>query len=236
MLELVRALARERIKPRAAEIDAVTRVPVGYRRALSRARALRAPLRRSGRRHGHGHTARAEDDRGDLEGLRHLRPDPGGAGARVAGAQARRLARSRGSGSCRRLASGAVARRLCADRGGIRLGLGGDAHDRAARRRRLRARRRQSGSSRTPVSRASTRCSRRPTLDAGHAGITAFVVEAEHAGVRGDAARAEDRHRGLDDRRAGVRRGAGAGWEPARGERAKVSSSRCASSTARGRG
>ena len=43
--ELVRTLARERIAPRAAEIDEIARVPVGRRGALSRARDLRAVLR-----------------------------------------------------------------------------------------------------------------------------------------------------------------------------------------------
>ena len=36
--------------------------------------------------------------------------------------------------------------------------------------------------------------------DAGHAGISAFLVEAGHAGIRGHPARAEDGHPRLDDR------------------------------------
>ena len=48
--DLVRTLARERVAPRAAEIDRVARVPVGRRRAVPRARALPAAssTRRSG--------------------------------------------------------------------------------------------------------------------------------------------------------------------------------------------
>ena len=68
----------------------VARVPVGRRRALPRARALRAPLRGGLRRLGHRDAALADRDRGDLEGLRDERAHPRRAGARLARAQARR--------------------------------------------------------------------------------------------------------------------------------------------------
>ena len=84
----------------------VARVPVGRRRALPRARHLRALLRRGVRRHRHRHAARARRDRGGLEGLRDERAHPRGAGARLARAQARRDARSRRQRYLPRLASG----------------------------------------------------------------------------------------------------------------------------------
>ena len=58
---------------------------------------------------------------------------------------------------------GRVARRVRPDRGGLGLRLGGDAHDRAARRRRRTSSTGRSASSRTPASRSCTRSSRRRT-------------------------------------------------------------------------
>ena len=66
-------------------------------------------------------------------------------------------------------------------------------------------------------------------------GITAFVVEADTPGFEVDAARAEDGHRRLDDGRARLRRRARAGGEPARRGGRRASGSRCGSSTARAR-
>ena len=75
----------------------VARVPVGRRRALPRARHLRAPLRRGARRHRHRDAPRARRDRGGLEGLRDERAHPRRAGARLARAQARRDRRAEGA-------------------------------------------------------------------------------------------------------------------------------------------
>ncbi len=52
--------------------------------------------------------------------------------------------------------------------------------------------------------------------EAGHPGISAFVVEAGHARLRGRPPRAEDGDRRVDDRRAHLRRRAHPRGEPAR--------------------
>ncbi len=128
LLALVRTLATEQIAPRAAEIDETPRVPLGHRRAVPRAGPVRALLRGAPRRHRDGSAARAGRDRGGLEGLRDLGPDPRGAGARLARAQARRLGGAAGPVSPPARV-GRVARRLRADRVGLGLGLGRAAHD-----------------------------------------------------------------------------------------------------------
>ncbi len=51
---------------------------------------------------------------------------------------------------------------------------------------------------------------------AGHSGISAFVVEADAPGILGRADRAEDGHQGLDDGRALLRRLPDPGRQPAR--------------------
>ena len=71
---------------------------------------------------------------------------------------------------------------------------------------------------------------------AGHRGISAFVVEAGHARARDRADRAEDGDQGLDDRRGLLRRLPGARRRTGSARRARASGSRCGSSTARGRG
>ena len=165
---------------------------MGRRRALPRARHLRPPLRRGVRRHRHRDAPRARRDRGGLEGLRDERAHPRGAGARLARAEARRLATSRRTRYLPTLASGEWLRRLRADRGRVGLGLGRDADDRAARRRRVRPRRRRSASSRTRRVADLYTVFAKTDPEAGHAGISAFVVEADAPGLRGRAARAED--------------------------------------------
>ena len=90
---------------------------------------------------------------------------------------------------------------LRADRARLRLRLGGDAHDGAARRRRVRAQRRQAlhheRGSREPLRRLREDRSRR----AGHSGHLGLRRRGRRAGVRGRPHRAEDGHQGLDDRR-----------------------------------
>src|SRR4029453_7266126 len=65
------------------------RIPLGRRRGLPRARAVRAVLRRGVRRDGHRHARLACRDRGGVEGLCDERAHPRGPGARIARAEAR---------------------------------------------------------------------------------------------------------------------------------------------------
>ena len=111
---------------------------------------------------------------------------------------------------------GRVARRLRADRGGLRLGLRGDADDRAPGRRRVRPRRLEALHHQRRRSRTCTRSSPRPIRSAGHSGISAFVVESDTPGFEVARARAEDGHLRLDHRRARVRGRAHPRGEPAR--------------------
>ena len=132
--DLVRMVARERIAPRAAEIDASHEFPWDVVELFRENRRVRAVVLRGGRRHGDRHTALARGDRGGLAGLCDERADPGGAGARLARPQARGLGRAaRGLVAATGVRRGA--RRICADRVGVGLGLGRDADDGAPRRR-----------------------------------------------------------------------------------------------------
>ena len=72
--------------------------------------------------------------------------------------------------------------------------------------------------------------------NAGHDGISAFVVEADRARVLGGADRAEDGDQGLDDRRGVLRLLPHPRRQPARRARGRGSGSRCGSSTARAPG
>ena len=123
-------LARERIAPRAAEIDESHEFPWDVVELFRENEPLRALLRRGVRRHRHRDAADARRDRGGLEGLRDERADPRGAGARLARAQARGRRTSRRQRYLPRLASGEWLARVRAHRGRVRLGLGGDAHRR----------------------------------------------------------------------------------------------------------
>ena len=138
--ELVRTVARERIAPRAAEIDASHEFPWDVVELFRDQGIFGLFFARGGRRHRYGNAAFARRDRGGLEGLRHERADPRGAGARLARAQARRLGRAaRGLAAATRVGRGA--RRVRADRGGLGLRLRRDAHRCATRQRGVRARR-----------------------------------------------------------------------------------------------
>ena len=129
-----------------------------------------------------------------------------------------------------------MARGVRADRAGLGLRLGRDAHRPRGATATSTSSTAASASSRTRASPGSTSCSRRPTPTAGHSGISAFVVEADAPGLRGRADRAEDGHQGLDDRRDLLRRLPHPGRRTCSARRARASGSRCGSSTARGRG
>ena len=172
------------------------------------------PVRRGVRRHRHRRADGARRDRGALEGLRDDRPDHGRPGARVARHQARRHRRAEAAVPAepreRR-----VARGLRADRARLRLGLGGDAHRGAARRRRVRPQRRQAlhheRRRRAPLHRLREDRSRGGSL--GHLGVRR---RGGLARLRGRPHRAEDGHQGLDDGRDLLQRHAHPGREPAR--------------------
>ena len=70
--DLVRTLARERIAPRAAEIDASHEFPWDVVEALPRGELFGLLLRGGGGRHRHRRAARARRDRGGVEGLRDV--------------------------------------------------------------------------------------------------------------------------------------------------------------------
>ena len=70
--DLVRTLARERIAPRAAEIDRTHEFPWDIVELFREHELFRLLLRRGVGRHRHGDAARARRDRGDLEGVRDL--------------------------------------------------------------------------------------------------------------------------------------------------------------------
>ncbi len=187
---------------------------MGRRRALPRARDLRPPVRRGVGRHRHRDAARPRRDRGGLQGVRDERPAARGAGARLARAQARREPGAEGA-----VAAAArdrrVALRLRADGGGIGVGLRRDAHDRAARRRRVRPQRHQAlhHERRRREALHRLREDRPDGRPRGHLGVPR---RRRHARLRGDPARAEDGHLRLDHRRARLRRLPDPGREPAR--------------------
>ena len=202
LLALVRVLARERVAPRAAEIDASHEFPWDvvelFREhglfGLSSRRRSAAPDR---------HAARARRDRGGLEGLRDSGADPGRAGARLARAEAGGHDEQKAAW-LPRLASGELL-------GAYALTEAGRAptRRRCARPRGARA----TGTCSTVEALHHERRRREPLHgvredrpEAGHAGISAFLVEADTPGVRGRAARAEDGHHRLHHGRADVRR------------------------------
>ena len=109
--DLVRTLARERIAPRAAEIDESHEFPWDVVELFREHELFGLFFDEEWRRLGHRHAARARRDRGGLEGLRDERPDPRGAGARLARARSSPAPTSRRSATCRgsRPASGCAA-------------------------------------------------------------------------------------------------------------------------------
>ena len=135
-----------------------------------------------------------------------------------------------------KLASRRVARRLRADRGGLGLRLGRDAHDGAPRRRRVRPQRRRSASSRTRASPRLYIVFAKTDPEAGHSGISAFVVEADDA--RASRSAGSSRRWASRARRPASSSSTTAASRPrtCSARRARASGSRCGSSTARGPG
>ena len=127
-----------------------------------------------------------------------------------------------------------VARGLRADRAGLGLGLGGDAHRSAARRRRVRPQRRQA-LHHERGRRGALRRLREDRSGGRPLGDLRVRRRGRHARLRGRADRAEDGHQGLDDRRDLLQRHARSRPTTCSARRATASRSRCGSSTARGR-
>ncbi len=128
--DLVRTLARERIAPRAAEIDATHEFPWDVVELYPRAGDLRPLLRRGARRHRHGtllalvaieEVSKVCATSGLILAVQEL----GSLGLKLGGSDEQRESLA----AAARVGRGA--RRVRADRGGLRLRLGGDADDRA---------------------------------------------------------------------------------------------------------
>ena len=187
---------------------------MGHRRAVPRERPVRDHVRRGVRRDRRERAADARHDRGDLEGVRDERADHRRPGARLARHQARWERGAEGAVPAeardRRVACG-----VRADRARLGVGQRCDAHDRGARRRRVRPQRRQAvhHERRRCVGVRRLREDRSVERPSGHLGIRR---RGGHAGVRGGADRAEDGNQGLDDRRDLLQRRAHPGNEPAR--------------------
>ena len=180
--DLVRDLSRERIAPRAAEIDKSAEFPWDVVELFREHELLRAALRRGARRHRHGRAHAARRHRGGLEGLRDLAASSSPcrssarSGIKLAGTEEQKAALPAAARERR------VARGLRADRAGLGLRLGRDAHRGAARGRRVRPQRRQAlhhergrgarlhrlrqDRPGAPATRASRRSSSRPTRPA----------------------------------------------------------------------
>ena len=179
--ELVRTLARERIAPRAAEIDASHEFPWDVVELYREHGIFGLFFDEEYGGTGTGHAALARRDRGGLEGLRDERADPRGAGARLARAQARRARTSRRQRCLPRLASGEV---LAA----YALTEAGSGSDSAA----MRTTARRDGDeyvldgSKRFITNAGVAglytVFAKTDPDAGHSGISAFVVEADTPG------------------------------------------------------
>ena len=174
--ELVRTLARERIAPRAAEIDESHEFPWDVVE-LYREHGIFGLF--FGKEHGGtgtGTLLSLDRDRGGLEGLRDERSHPRGAGARLTRAQAGGVRRAEDPlPSEPRFRGGAGG--ICAHGGRIGLGLGGDAYDSAPRGDEYVL----DGSKRFITNAAVAglyTVFAKTDPEAGHPGISAFVVEA----------------------------------------------------------
>ncbi len=139
--ETVRRFAEEVVRPRAKEIDETGEFPRGFYDQAGELGLAGVSVPEGRRRH--GHRLVLPGDRGDQPGVRDERGDP--VGEQLAGLrpdpQVRQRRAEAGVPDPARL--GGEARLLRADRARGRVGRGGPADDRPARRRRLRARRRE---------------------------------------------------------------------------------------------
>ncbi len=178
--DLVRTIARERIAPRAAEIDASHEFPWDvvelYRENDIFGLFFEEPV--GGLGTGTLLALIAIEEVSKV--CATIGADPRGAGARLARAQARGQRRAEGAVPAA-ARERRVAVRVRADGGGLGLGLGGDAHDGDARRRRVRAQRVEALHHERVVAHLYTVFAKTDPY-AGHAGISAFVVEADTPG------------------------------------------------------
>ena len=199
--ELVRTLARERVAPRAAEIDESHEFPWDVVELFREHELFGLLFDEEWGGSGTGtllalvaieEVSKVCATSGLLLAVQEL----GSLGLKLAGSQEQKEALPAAARERR------VAARLRADRGRLRLRLGRDADDRASATATSTSSTAASASSRTPASRASTPSSRRPIPNAGHSGISAFLVEADAPGFA--VARLEPKMgiSGLDDRRA----------------------------------
>ena len=178
--DLVRDLARERIAPRAAEIDKSAEFPWDVVELFREHELLGLPYDEAYGGTGTGALML-------LVAIEEVSKVCATSGLILAvqelGSLGHQARRHRGAEAA--LAAAArerrVARRLRADRARLGLGLGRDAHRGAARRRRVRPERRQALHHQRGR-RARLHRLRQDRPEAGHAGISAFVVEADAPG------------------------------------------------------
>ena len=179
--ELVRTIARERIAPRAAEIDKTAEFPWDVVEAF-RENELFGVLfdeEYGGIGESALMTLVVVEELSKVcatSGLIIAVQELGSLGIKLAGTEEQKQR------FLPRLASGEWLARVCADRAGLGVGQRGDAHDGAAVTATSTCSTAASASSRTPASRRSTSSSRRPTRQQGHGGISAFMVEADAPG------------------------------------------------------
>ena len=197
--DLVRTLARERIAPRAAEIDKTAEFPWDIVELFRENGIFGTLADEEYGGVGASSLATFVVDRGDLEGVRDERADRRRAGARRARVQALRQRRAEAAlpAAARERRD---ARRVRADRARLGLRRGRDAHRGAPRRRRLRPRRLEA----LHHERRRRRRLRRLREDRPRGGPSRHLGLRRRGGrarVRGRPDRAEDGDQGLDDGR-----------------------------------
>ena len=164
--DTIRQIVRERVEPRAAEIDAKAEYPWDLRKLFAEQDLLGLPFDERVRRHRHRHADAQHRRRGDREGVRLDRADPDGPGARDAADPALRLRRAQAALPAplrqRRVVAGL---RAVGARGG--LGPRRDAHERRAATATSGSSTARRTGSPTSGSPTSTSSSRSPTARAG---------------------------------------------------------------------
>ena len=214
--DLVRTLARERIAPRAAEIDSSAEFPWDVVE-LFRENGIFGTLadEEHGGRRGERACRRSSRSRRSRRSARRAGSSSpvqelGALGFKLAGTEEQK----------RRFLPGHRVRRdargLCADRARLGLRRGGDAHRGTPGRRRVRTRRVEALHHERRASPGVYVVFAKTDPAAGHDGISAFVVEGGRAGARDRPDRAEDGDQGLDHGRGVPHRVPRAGREPAR--------------------